>query len=240
VSDLVELISSLKKPFSKEAEAELPQEVWEEQKKSALKAGRGAILTFFNVCSKFNFEPETLERVWNVFIWPGLDEMMQLKSKLNTSSSPSWIMKLFQVWSLHERFHIFFAKCRTDLKDEDAMTPMKVLFEVLTGAGIHFEIQKYLIGILLNLTQSSSSVDESNENIDENPTFSLQNAEKFDGRPLNRDGIYEFERKGIKKTIHKLILNFIISCFSRSLYWVERRPLWKSNNSKSIQGFCII
>lgn len=75
---------------------------------------------------------------------------------------------------------------------------MKSIFEVLELPTIHFEIQKYLIGILLNLTMSSETLDEGL--VDD--SISLDHADKFDARPLNCEGIYKFDTNGGVKCIH--------------------------------------
>jgi hypothetical protein len=98
VCDLASAINNLKKPMPKQDEEELPQEVFEEQKKGALKAARLAIVAFFTFLPKFNLDEATVERIFDVFIWTGIEEM-----KVHTGSNASWIMKLFHVWSLHER-----------------------------------------------------------------------------------------------------------------------------------------
>lgn len=101
VCDLTVGISSLKKPFPRHSEEEeLPDAVFEDQKKGALKAGRICIVAFFTFLAKFNLEESTVERIFEVFIWTGIQEL-----KSHTGSNISWIMKLFHVWSSHERYN---------------------------------------------------------------------------------------------------------------------------------------
>lgn len=100
VCDLTTAIDNLKKPFPKHSdEEELPDAVFVEQKKGALKAARLCILAFFTFLPKFNLDQGTIQRIFDVFIWNGLNEI-----KSQTGSSPSWMMKLFQVWSSNERY----------------------------------------------------------------------------------------------------------------------------------------
>lgn len=184
VCDLTLAINNLKKPFPKhEDDEELPDSVFEEQKKGALKAARLCILAFFTHLPKFNLEDATIERIFDVFIWTdGIDE---IKSQMG--SSPSWIMKLFHVWSSHARFHVLFAKCRNS-DFEEQFSPMKAIFDILGTSSLHFELQKYLIGILLNLTMPGESPDQGNEDSE-----SLDHSEKFDSKPLTCSGIYKFD-----------------------------------------------
>jgi len=106
VCDLTISISSLKKSFPKYSEEEeLPESVFEDQKRGAQKAGRTCIVAFFTFLSKFNLEERTIERIFEVFIWKGVEEL-----KCHSGSNLSWIMRLFHVWSSHERCAYLLSK----------------------------------------------------------------------------------------------------------------------------------
>jgi len=189
VCDLALALNSLKKHFPKHSEEdELPEDVFEDQKKAALKAARLCIVSFFTFLPKFNLEENTIERIFEVFVWNGIDEM-----KNHTGSNISWIMKLFLVWSSHERFHLLLAKCNLEKK----LSPMEGIFELLAANSAQFEVRKCLLSILLNLitpqeqfeTREPGEVGEESEK--------LQYSEKFDAKPVVCSGIYKFETEGI-------------------------------------------
>lgn len=89
------------KPVSRKsfnAGEQIPDQVFEEQKKSALRAGRLCIVAFFSSLPRLDMKEETLDRIFNVFIWPALEDI-----STTSVGSVSWILKLFLVWSTYER-----------------------------------------------------------------------------------------------------------------------------------------
>lgn len=102
ICDLACAVSSALKPLSRRSldpEEQIPDDIFEEQKKAAMKAGRLAIVAFFTSLPRLDIKSETLNRIFDVFIWSALND-------LSTTSvgSVSWILKLFLVWSTHERY----------------------------------------------------------------------------------------------------------------------------------------
>jgi hypothetical protein len=189
VCDLSLAISNLKKPFPKHSEEEeLPEEVFDDQKKGALKSARLCIVAFFTFLAKFNLEEQTIERIFEVFVWNGIEEL-----KAHSGSNISWIMKLFLVWSSHERFQPLLAKCREGNSKE---SPMQAIFDLLGSSSTQFEVRKYLVGILLNLI-GTPEVEEKPDVEDESEN--LAHCEKFDAKPIVCSGIYGFDTSGMMK-----------------------------------------
>lgn len=99
--DLATAIGSSTKPLTRRSlnpDEEVPDEVFEEQKKAALKAGRLCIVTFFSSLPRLDMKSETIDKIFEVFIWPALTDIT-----VTSVGSVSWILRLFLVWSIHER-----------------------------------------------------------------------------------------------------------------------------------------
>lgn len=100
--ELVCALSSSVKPITRRSlnpEEEVPDDVFEEQKKAALKAGRICIVAFFTSLPRLDMKQETIDRIFEVFIWPALNDIT-----VTSLGGVSWILKLFLVWSVHERY----------------------------------------------------------------------------------------------------------------------------------------
>jgi len=96
LGDMLQTEESLPMPIF---EHPLPPQVFEEQKKTALKSCKACVLTFFNSVPKVNMDEDTVTKVFRVLIWPAIKEL-----KNSCTSGVSWCLKLLSVWSQHSRF----------------------------------------------------------------------------------------------------------------------------------------
>lgn len=175
--DLTCAISASVKPIHKSNENEIPDEVFEEQKKAAMKAGRLCVVAFFSSLPRLDMQAKTINRIFDVFIWSALDDLTE-----SSTGGVSWILKLFMVWSVHERYHVLLTKC----KDNDVKkSPMWRMFDILNSNSTMFEVKKYLLGILFNLMEPPDVTEEEEESAD--------NYLNCTNSPLNVDGKHNFE-----------------------------------------------
>lgn len=77
---------------------------------------------------------------------------------------------------------------------------MQTIFELLSSPTVHFEVQKYLIGVLLNLTMEPEIEEKADED-----SYSLAHSEKIDAKPIKCSGIYQFNNSGNKFDLINLI-----------------------------------
>ncbi|ODM95600.1 Small subunit processome component 20 [Orchesella cincta] len=221
VCDLVCAVDSSVKPLSRKSmdpEEEIPEEVFEEQKRADLKAGRLCMVAFFTSLPRLDMKQETLDRIFNVFIWPALHDITT-----TSVGSVSWILKLFLVWSTYERYHVLLTKCN---EGDMCQSPMWRLFDLLDSKSAVFEVKKYILGIVLNLSNPPEVPEEDSDE----PVERYLNCSNS---PLSVSGTHQFE------TSESIGLNIILLRKEVILNLFQDAQVFKKFTSQSGGGGCL-